>query len=50
MTHVKAAAVDGRWAYLGTGNFDPLSMRHNRELGLSVSAGPSSARSRKDSS
>jgi cardiolipin synthase len=40
MTHVKAAAVDGCWAYLGTGNFDPLSMRHNRELGLSVSAGP----------
>jgi cardiolipin synthase len=40
MTHVKAAAVDGCWAYLGTGNFDPLSMRHNRELGLSVGAGP----------
>jgi cardiolipin synthase A/B len=40
MTHVKAAAVDGCWAYLGTGNFDPLSLRHNRELGLAVSAGP----------
>jgi hypothetical protein len=39
MTHVKAA-VDGCWAYLGTGKFDPLRMRHNRELGLSVSAGP----------
>ena len=24
MTHVKAAAVDARWAYLGTGNFDAL--------------------------
>jgi cardiolipin synthase len=40
MTHAKAAAVDGCWAYLGTGNFDPLSMRHNYELGLAVSAGP----------
>lgn len=40
MTHVKALAVDGVWAYIGTGNFDPLSLRHNRELGLVVSAGP----------
>jgi phosphatidylserine/phosphatidylglycerophosphate/cardiolipin synthase-like enzyme len=40
MTHVKAASVDGRWAYLGTGNFDPLSMRHDRELGLAIGAGP----------
>jgi cardiolipin synthase len=40
MIHVKAATVDGCWAYLGTGNFDPLSLRHNRELGLAVSAGP----------
>lgn len=40
MTHVKAAVADGRWAYIGTGNFDPLSLRHNRELGFSVSAGP----------
>jgi cardiolipin synthase len=39
MTHVKAAAVDGQWAYLGTGNFDPLSLRHNRELGLAVGGG-----------
>jgi cardiolipin synthase len=38
--HVKAATVDGCWAYLGTGNFDPLSLRHNRELGVAVSAGP----------
>jgi phosphatidylserine/phosphatidylglycerophosphate/cardiolipin synthase-like enzyme len=36
MTHVKAATVDGCWAYLGTGNFDPLSMRHNRELGVAL--------------
>ena len=40
MTHVKALAVDGCWAYLGTGNFDPLSLRHNRELGLAIGAGP----------
>jgi cardiolipin synthase len=40
MTHVKAAAVDGCWAYLGTGNFDPLSLRHNRELGFAVGGGP----------
>jgi cardiolipin synthase len=40
MTHVKATAVDGRWAYLGTGNFDALSLRHNRELGLAVGEGP----------
>lgn len=40
MTHVKALAVDGVWAYTGTGNFDNLSLRHNRELGLAVVAGP----------
>jgi phosphatidylserine/phosphatidylglycerophosphate/cardiolipin synthase-like enzyme len=39
-THVKAAAVDGCWAYIGTGNYDALSMRHNREVGLAVSGGP----------
>jgi phosphatidylserine/phosphatidylglycerophosphate/cardiolipin synthase-like enzyme len=39
-THVKATSVDGQWAYLGTGNFDALSLRHNRELGLAVGAGP----------
>jgi cardiolipin synthase len=40
MTHAKAAAVDSCWLYLGTGNFDMLSLRHNHELGLSVSGGP----------
>jgi cardiolipin synthase len=40
MVHAKAASVDGCWAYLGTGNYDPLSLRHNRELGLAVGAGP----------
>jgi cardiolipin synthase len=43
MTHVKALAVDGCWAYTGTANFDPLSMRHDHELGLAVSAGPAVA-------
>jgi cardiolipin synthase len=37
--HVKALGVDGVWAYFGTGNFDPLSLRHNRESGLAVSHG-----------
>jgi cardiolipin synthase len=40
MTHVKALTVDGCWAYVGTGNLDALSFRHNRELGLSVSGCP----------
>jgi cardiolipin synthase len=40
MTHVKALAVDGVWAYTGTGNFDNLSLRHNRELGIAISEGP----------
>jgi cardiolipin synthase len=40
MTHVKALAVDGVWAYTGTGNFDNLSLRHNREAGVAVSDGP----------
>jgi cardiolipin synthase len=38
MTHVKAMSVDGTWSYLGTGNFDELSLRNNREVGLSVSS------------
>jgi cardiolipin synthase A/B len=40
MTHAKVAAVDGCWAYVGTANFDPLSLRHNHEIGLAVGAGP----------
>jgi cardiolipin synthase len=36
MTHVKALSADGVWAYIGTGNFDELSLRNNREVGLSV--------------
>jgi len=40
MTHVKAGLVDGCWAYIGTGNFDKLSLRHNYEVGLAICAGP----------
>lgn len=36
MTHVKAMSVDGDLAYLGTGNFDELSLRNNREVALMV--------------
>ena len=36
MTHVKAMSVDGRLAYIGTGNFDELSLRNNREVALTV--------------
>ena len=32
--------MDGVWAYIGTGNFDPLSLEHNHELGLALSHGP----------
>ena len=39
LTHAKATTVDGLWAYLGTGNFDALSLRHNRELGVAVGSG-----------
>jgi cardiolipin synthase len=38
--HTKAALVDGQWAYLGTGNFDTLSLRRNREMGLILVEGP----------
>ena len=36
MTHVKAMSADGTWAYLGTANFDELSLRNNREVGLAI--------------
>jgi cardiolipin synthase len=38
MTHVKALSADGVWAYVGTGNFDELSLRNNPEVGLSVTS------------
>jgi cardiolipin synthase len=40
LTHAKTTVIDGVWAYLGTGNFDRLSLRHNRELGLAIGYGP----------
>lgn len=40
MLHTKAAVVDGQWGYMGTGNFDALSLRQDRELGLAIGAGP----------
>ncbi len=43
LMHAKASAVDGVWAYMGTGNFDNLSLRRNRELGIALSAGPAIA-------
>jgi phosphatidylserine/phosphatidylglycerophosphate/cardiolipin synthase-like enzyme len=43
MTHVKAMSVDGDWVYAGTGNFDALSMRNNREVSLTI-RGPEIAR------
>jgi cardiolipin synthase A/B len=40
LIHTKALAVDGCWAYLGTGNFDRLSLRQDHELGVVIGAGP----------
>jgi cardiolipin synthase len=36
MTHVKAMSVDGALVCIGTGNFDELSLRNNREVSLTV--------------
>ncbi len=38
--HTKAALVDGCWAYLGSGNFDLLSLYRNHELGVIFGPGP----------
>jgi cardiolipin synthase len=40
LLHTKALAVDGCWTYLGTGNFDRLSLGQDHELGLVIGAGP----------
>jgi cardiolipin synthase len=40
LLHTKAATADSSWAYVGTGNFDPLSLRRNRELGVVLLGGP----------
>ena len=36
MTHLKTMCVDHQWSYIGSGNFDDLSLRNNRELGLVI--------------
>lgn len=38
--HTKAALVDGVWGYLGSGNFDLLSLHRNHELGVVFGPGP----------
>jgi cardiolipin synthase len=38
--HTKAALVDGCWAYVGSGNFDLLSLYRNHELGVVFGPGP----------
>jgi cardiolipin synthase len=38
--HTKAALIDGCWAYLGSGNFDLLSLHRNHELGVVFGPGP----------
>jgi cardiolipin synthase len=38
--HTKSMLVDGCWAYLGSGNFDPLSLRRNHEVGVVFTAPP----------
>ena len=38
--HTKAALIDGCWAYLGSGNFDLLSLYRNHEDGVVFGPGP----------
>lgn len=40
LVHTKALVADGCWAYLGSGNFDPLSLQRNHELGVIFGPGP----------
>jgi cardiolipin synthase len=40
LLHTKALAVDGCRVYLGTGNFDGLSLRRNHELGVVIESSP----------
>ena len=46
-THLKTLSVDGAWAYTGTGNFDPLSLRHDYELGIALRPARRSVRLRR---
>jgi cardiolipin synthase len=43
LVHTKAAAADGTWGYVGSGNFDLLSLRRNYELGLLLGPCPALA-------
>jgi cardiolipin synthase A/B len=38
--HTKAALIDGCWGYIGSGNFDLLSLHRNHELGVVFGASP----------
>jgi cardiolipin synthase len=38
--HTKAALIDGCWGYVGSGNFDLLSLYRNHELGVVFGPGP----------
>lgn len=38
--HTKAALIDGCWGYLGSGNFDLLSLHRNHELGVVFGPSP----------
>ncbi len=38
--HTKTALIDGCWAYMGSGNFDLLSLYRNHELGIVFGPGP----------
>ncbi len=38
--HTKTALIDGSWAYMGSGNFDLLSLYRNHELGIVFGPGP----------
>jgi phosphatidylserine/phosphatidylglycerophosphate/cardiolipin synthase-like enzyme len=38
--HTKAALIDGCWGYVGSGNFDLLSLHRNHELGVVFGPGP----------
>jgi cardiolipin synthase len=38
--HTKTAVVDGCWAYMGSGNFDLLSLHRNHEVGVVLAPGP----------
>ncbi len=38
--HTKSALIDGCWGYVGSGNFDLLSLHRNHELGVVFGPSP----------